>query len=125
MRCCAEPAEPARGEAVPGSNDRPPLLSLLYGTPVTLTVSALVEDARLQTYLGSIRDRLGVVRLSESAGGGDRREVPIDRLFVEPLLTRRHVSPEENPSGWRHRTETNFDVLGGVGGVPSCASVLR
>ena len=58
---------------------------------------------------------MGLSASRNRPAGGDRREVPIDRLFVEPLLTRRHVSPDEDPSRWRHRTETIFDALGGVG----------
>ena len=38
-------------------------------------------------------------------------DVLIDRLFVEPLLTRRHVSPDEEPSSWINEAETIFDVL--------------
>ena len=51
---------------------------------------------------------------SVSLGLPDRRDNPdvlIDRLFVEPLLTRRHVSPDENPSNWIDEAETVFDAL--------------
>ena len=41
----------------------------------------------------------------------DNPDVLIDRLFVEPLVTRRHVAPDDEPLSWAHEADTIFDVL--------------
>ena len=38
-------------------------------------------------------------------------DVDIDRLFVAPLLTRRYVSPDENPEIWTAEAETMIDAI--------------
>ena len=77
-----------------------------------LTMADLVENPLLRAYLRNVRDWHGYVRF---LGLPDRRDNPdrvlIDRLFVEPLLTRRHVSIDEEPSSWINEAETIFEVL--------------
>ena len=77
-----------------------------------LTMTDLFEKPKLRKYLANVRNWHGYIRF---LGLPDRRDNPdifIDRLFVEPLLTRRHVSPDENPSDWIDEAETIFDALG-------------
>ena len=76
-----------------------------------LTMSDLFENPVLRAYLSNVRDWHGYVRF---LGLPDRRDTPdvlIDRLFVEPLLTARYVSPDEDPSSWIEGAETVFDAL--------------
>ena len=65
----------------------------------------------IRPYLANVRDWQGYIRF---LGLPDRRENPdvvIDRLFVTPLLTRRYVSPDENPQNWADEAETLIDAL--------------
>ena len=65
----------------------------------------------IRPYLANVRDWQGYIRF---LGLPDRRENPdvvIDRLFVTPLLTRRYVSPDENPQNWADEAETPIDAL--------------
>ncbi len=77
----------------------------------TLTMAGLVENPLLRAYLRNVRDWHGYVRFLGLPDRRDNPDVLIDRLFVEPLLTRRHVSPDEEPSSWSDDAETIFDVL--------------
>ena len=76
-----------------------------------LTMSGLVENPQLREYLRNVRDWHGYVRFLGLPDRRDNPDILIDRLFVEPLLTRRHVSPDEEPSSWINEAETIFDVL--------------
>ena len=76
-----------------------------------LTMAGLVENPPLRAYLSNVRDWHGYVRFLGLPDRRDNPDVLIDRLFVEPLLTRRHVSPDEEPSSWIDEAETIFDVL--------------
>ena len=76
-----------------------------------LTISGLVENPLLRAYLRNVRDWHGYVRFLGLPDRRDNPDVLIDRLFVEPLLTRRHVSPDEEPSSWINDAETIFEVL--------------
>ncbi len=76
-----------------------------------LTMSDLFENPELRTYLTNVRDWHGYVRFLGLPDRRDNPDVLIDRLFVEPLLTRRPVSPDEDPSKWIDEAETVFDVL--------------
>ncbi len=76
-----------------------------------LTIAGLVENPILRSYLRNVRDWHGYVRFLGLPDRRDNPDVLIDRLFVEPLLTRRHVSPDEEPSSWSDDAETIFDVL--------------
>ena len=71
----------------------------------------LHEEPVLRSYLSSVRDWHGYIRF---LGLPDRRDNPdliIDRLFVDPLLTRRHVSPDEGPAKWLDEAETVTSAL--------------
>ena len=76
-----------------------------------LTMSDLVGRPFLRKYLSNVRDWHGYVRFLGLPDLRDNRDVLIDRLFVEPLLLDRHISPDEDPSGWIGEAETVFDVL--------------
>ena len=76
-----------------------------------LTMADLVADPRLRAYLGNVRDWHGYVRFLGLPDRRDNPDVAIDSLFVEPLLTRRHVSPDENPAEWLEEAETVFAAL--------------
>ena len=76
-----------------------------------LTMSDLVKNPTLRAYLSNVRDWHGYVRFLGLPDRRDNPDVLIDRLFVEPLLTHRHVSPDEDPSSWFDETETVFDTL--------------
>ena len=74
-------------------------------------MSGLVENPPLRAYLRNVRDWHGYVRFLGLPDRRDNPDVLIDRLFVEPLLTRRHVSPDEEPSSWIDEAKTIFEVL--------------
>ena len=76
-----------------------------------LTMAGLVENPPLRAYLRNVRNWHGYVRFLGLPDRRDNPDVLIDRLFVEPLLMRRHVSPDEEPSSWINEAETIFDVL--------------
>ena len=69
------------------------------------------ENPVIRPYLANVRDWQGYIRF---LGLPDRRENPdilIDRLFVAPLVTRRYVSPDENPENWTGEAQTLIDAL--------------
>ena len=74
-------------------------------------MSDLFENPALRAYLSNVRDWHGYVRFLGLPDRRDNPDVLIDRLFVEPLLTRRYVSPDEDPSNWIEGAETVFDAL--------------
>ena len=76
-----------------------------------LTMSDLVGNPTLRTYLKNLRDWHGYVRFLGLPDRRDNPDILIDRLFVEPLLTRRHIWPDEDPSSWIDEAETIFDIL--------------
>ena len=76
-----------------------------------LTMSDIVGNPVLRAYLSNVRDWHGYIRFLGLPDRRDNPDVLIDRLFVEPLVTRRHVSPDDEPSSWAHEADTIFDVL--------------
>ena len=77
----------------------------------TLTISELVRSPTLRAYLRNVRDWHGYIRFLGLPDRRDNPDILIDRLFVEPLVTRRYVSPDEDPSRWNDEAETIFDAL--------------
>lgn len=77
-----------------------------------LTMSELVRTPSLRAYLSNVRDWHGYIRFLGLPDRRDNPDILIDRLFVEPLLLRRHMLPDEDPAGWIAEAETIFDVLG-------------
>ena len=71
----------------------------------------LLEDPLLRAYLSSVRDWHGYIRFLGLPDRRDNRDIIIDRLYVDPLLTHRHVSPEEEPEDWIREAETAVDAL--------------
>ena len=82
-----------------------------FSTENGLTLSDLVGDPMLRAYLKNLRDWHGYVRFLGLPDRRDNPDILIDRLFVEPLLTRRHIWPDEDPSSWSDEAETIFDIL--------------
>lgn len=77
----------------------------------SLTIAQVVERPSLRSYLKNVRDWHGYIRFLGLPDRRDNPDVLIDRLFVEPLLTRRYVSPDDDPDGWADEAETVFEVL--------------
>ena len=76
-----------------------------------LEMSDLFGNPALRAYLASVRDWHGYVRFLGLPDRRDKLDVRIDGLFVWPLLTRRHVSPDENPARWLDEAEGVLDAL--------------
>ena len=71
----------------------------------------LLEEPALRDYLASVRNWHGYIRFLGLPDRRDNPDIIIDRLFIDPLLTRRHVSPDEDPDDWQARAETVVEVL--------------
>ena len=65
----------------------------------------------LRPYLSNVRDWQGYIRFLGLPHRREHPDVIIDRLFVEPLLTRRYVSPDESPENWLDEAEPLLDVM--------------
>ena len=65
----------------------------------------------LRPYLRNVLNWQGYIRFLGLPDRRDNPDIVIDRLFVAPMLTRRHVSPDENPKNWRSEAETLLDAL--------------
>ena len=76
-----------------------------------LEMSDLFRNPALRAYLANVRDWHGYVRFLGLPDRRDNPDVEIGGLFVWPLLTRRHVSPDENPDNWRNEAERVLDAL--------------
>lgn len=69
------------------------------------------ENWPLRTYLANLQKWQGYIRFLGLPDRRDNPDVAIDRLFVAPLLTRRYVSPDENPKVWTAEAETMIDAI--------------
>ena len=69
------------------------------------------ENGALRAYLANLQKWQGYIRFLGLPDRRDNPDVAIDRLFVAPLLTRRHVSPDENPDIWTAEAETVIDAI--------------
>ena len=76
-----------------------------------LEMSDLFRNPALRAYLANVRGWHGYVRFLGLPDRRDNPDVEIGGLFVWPLLTRRHVSPDENPDNWRNEAERVLDTL--------------
>ena len=76
-----------------------------------LEMSKLFGNPALRAYLANVRDWHGYVRFLGLPDRRDKLDVRIGGLFVWPLLTRRHVSPDENPAHWLDEAEGVLDAL--------------
>ena len=65
----------------------------------------------IRPYLENVRNWQGYIRFLGLPDRRDHPDVIIDRLFVEPLLTSRYVSPDENPGNWTDQAETLLDAI--------------
>ena len=69
------------------------------------------ENGALRAYLANLQKWQGYIRFLGLPDRRDNPDVAIDRLFVAPLLTRRYVSPDENPEVWTAEAETMIDAI--------------
>ena len=76
-----------------------------------LEMSDLFRNPALRAYLANVRGWHGYVRFLGLPDRRDRPDVEVGGLFVWPLLTRRHVSPDENPDNWLDEAERLLDTL--------------
>ena len=76
-----------------------------------LEMSDLFRNPPLRAYLANVRGWHGYVRFLGLPDRRDNPDVEIGGLFVWPLLTRRHVSPDENPDNWFDEAERVLDAL--------------
>ena len=76
-----------------------------------LEMSDLFRNPALRAYLANVRGWHGYVRFLGLPDRRDNPDVEIGGLFVWPLLTRRHVSPDENPANWLDEVERVLDAL--------------
>ena len=74
--------------------------------PTVLTMRDLFADPALRSYLSNLRDWHGYIRFLGLPDRRDHPDIIVDRLFVRPHLTRRYVSPDENPRDWIDDAET-------------------
>ena len=65
----------------------------------------------LRPYLRNVLNWQGYIRFLGLPDRRDNPDIVIDRLFVAPSLTRRYVSPDENPANWRNEAETLLDAV--------------
>lgn len=69
------------------------------------------ENPVIRPYLANVRDWQGYIRFLGLPDRRDNPDIIIDRLFVVPVLTRRHVSPDENPENWFDDAESVVHAL--------------
>ena len=69
------------------------------------------ENPVIRPYLRNVRDWQGYIRFLGLPDRRDNPDIIIDRLFVVPVLTRRHVSPDENPESWFKDAESLVNTL--------------
>ena len=69
------------------------------------------ENPVIRPYLANVRDWQGYIRFLGLPDRRDNPDILIDRLFVAPVLARRHVSPDENPESWFNGAEPLVDTL--------------
>ena len=65
----------------------------------------------LRPYLRNVLNWQGYIRFLGLPDRRDNPDIVIDRLFVAPSLSRRYISPDENPDNWRDETETLLDAV--------------
>jgi len=84
-------------------------------TPVSRSLNDVIPgffvNPVIRPYLMNVRNWQGYIRFLGLPDRRDHPDVIIDRLFVEPLLTRRYVSPDENPDNWTDQAETLIDAV--------------
>ena len=76
-----------------------------YGIPDFFT------NPVLRPYLRNVLNWQGYIRFLGLPDRRDNPDIVIDRLFVAPSLTRRYISPDENPDNWRDEAETLLDAV--------------
>ena len=77
----------------------------------TYMIPDYFKNPVLRPYLSNVRDWQGYIRFLGLPHRREHPDVIIDRLFVEPLLTRRYVSPDESPENWLDEAESLLDVM--------------
>ena len=65
----------------------------------------------LRPYLRKVLSWQGYIRFLGLPDRRDNPDIDIERLFIAPVMTRRYVSPDENPQSWSDEAETLVDAL--------------
>ena len=65
----------------------------------------------IRPYLGNVLNWQGYIRFLGLPDRRDNPDIDIERLFISPMMTRRYVSPDENPENWFDEAETLADTL--------------
>ena len=65
----------------------------------------------IRPYLRNVLNWQGYIRFLGLPDRRDNPDIDIDRLFISPMMTRRYVSPDENPENWFDEAETLADTL--------------
>ena len=65
----------------------------------------------LRPYLRKVLSWQGYIRFLGLPDRRDNPDIDIERLFIAPMMTRRYVSPDENPQSWLSEAETLVDAL--------------
>ena len=76
-----------------------------------LTMTDLFANRALRSYLSNVRDWHGYIRFLGLPDRRDHPDVIVDRLFVEPLIARRYVSPDEDPTEWIEHAESLLQAV--------------
>ena len=58
------------------------------------------QDPTLAAYLSNVIDWHGYIRFLGLPHLRDNPDIRIDRLYVEPRLAERHISPDSDPDEW-------------------------
>ena len=58
------------------------------------------QDPALAAYLSNVKDWHGYIRFLGLPHLRDNPDMRIDRLYVEPRLAERHISPDSDPAEW-------------------------
>ena len=65
----------------------------------------------LRPYLRKVLSWQCYIRFLGLPDRRDNPDIDIERLFIAPVMTRRYVSPDENPQSWSSEAETLVDAL--------------
>ena len=76
-----------------------------------LTVFSVLRDPILRAYLKNVRDWHGYVKFLGLPDRRDNPDILIDRLFVEPALSKKYLAPEDVSRGFDIGIETIFESI--------------
>lgn len=76
-----------------------------------LPEKAIYQNPPLRAYLTNVHRLHGHVRLLGLPGRGDRPDLPIELMFVRPLVSPRPISADNDPSDWMPQCESVYAAL--------------